>query len=252
MEFKLSGKKVVILDLDGTLAKSKQPLDREMAPLLAALTKKTVVAVIGGGKIALFRRQVLAPLRPFRPDLRDLRLFPTNGAALYRWNGSWKKVYESELSKADAARIKSAVKTALTEIHFKHPRRRYGPLVEDRGAQITFSALGQRAPLLAKMKWNRKSDIRPVLAKELKKLLPGFNVQEAGLTSVDVTKEGIDKGYAIRRLMQYLHLKRSEALFVGDAISPGGNDYPAKKTGIPCLKVSGPEETKQMIKRLLD
>jgi hypothetical protein len=38
---------------------------------------------------------------------------------------------------------------------------------------------------------------------------------------------------------------------VGDALFPRGNDYSAKKTGILCVQVKSPEETKKLIKEII-
>jgi phosphomannomutase len=251
MKFNPRRVELAMLDLDGTLAKSKQPMVASDLKLLAALTRKMPVVIVGGGKKELFWRQVIRPIARFKPNLQNLRVMPTNGASLYVWNGHWSKRYELSLTKAEAKRIRTALQTALVRIRFKPPNRLYGNLVENRGAQITFSALGQNAPLLAKLKWNRMNDIRPRLLKELQKLLPNLNVHMAGLTSVDITRRGIDKSYAVRRAQKHFHVKKDEMVFIGDALFPGGNDYPAKKTGVPCLRVRGPEDTKRIIKRLL-
>ena len=176
---------------------------------------------------------------------------PTNGASLYLWRKRWVKIYELRLTKAKRRRIRETIKIALEKIGFESPGRRYGNLIEDRGAQITFSALGQSAPLPAKEVWNRRSDIRLRLLKELRRLLPDLDSHVAGLTSIDITRRGIDKSYAVKRTEKHFHVKKNEMLFVGDAIFPGGNDYPAKKAGVLCLKVKGPEETKRVIRKLL-
>ncbi len=251
MKRTLIGKSVIVFDLDGTLAKSKLPLDPEMAKLLAGLTSKKRVAIIGGGKLSLFRRQILDPMKKFKPDLENLLLFPTSGAALFRHKKRWMKVYELRLSKNDVRKIKEAFKKTIFEANFKYPKRTYGPLLENRGTQMTFSALGQNAPLPVKKKWNRESDIRSKIMRELKKWLRGFEVRQGGLTSIDVTKKGIDKGYAVRRLMKILHAQKKSIVFIGDAIFPGGNDYSVKGTGVSCIEVSGVEETKKIIKKIL-
>jgi phosphomannomutase len=75
-------------------------------------------------------------------------------------------------------------------------------------------------------------------------LIPGFSVQLGGTTSVDVTKPGIDKGYGIRKLRDVLGISLQEMIFIGDALFPGGNDYPAEQAGVVSIPVRGPNETK--------
>ena len=55
-------KKLVVFDLDGTLAESKSSIDAEMATLLEKLLGFIKVAVISGGNWPQFQKQVLAHL----------------------------------------------------------------------------------------------------------------------------------------------------------------------------------------------
>ena len=55
-------KKLIVFDLDGTLAPSKSSLDAEMASLLHDLLDVVKVAVISGGAWLQFEEQVLSNL----------------------------------------------------------------------------------------------------------------------------------------------------------------------------------------------
>jgi hypothetical protein len=46
-------------------------------------------------------------------------------------------------------------------------------------------------------------------------------------------------------------MSKEDMVFVGDSIFPGGNDYSPYEAGIECIKVSGPEETVEIIKKWL-
>jgi len=39
-------------------------------------------------------------------------------------------------------------------------------------------------------------------------------------------------------------------IFVGDAIFPGGNDYPAKQAGAESIRVRDPHETKRVVEAI--
>jgi HAD superfamily hydrolase (TIGR01484 family) len=136
---------------------------------------------------------------------------------------------------------------------YSHPQKIYGELIEDRGTQITFSALGQQAPLRLKEKWKEEhTPDKLKIAQTLQKHLPDLEVRAAGYTSIDVTRKGIDKEYGIRQIKKHLGISFDEMLFVGDALFPGGNDYAVFRTGVPCLEVKGPEDTKKIIRSLLN
>ena len=65
-----------------------------------------------------------------------------------------------------------------------------------------------------------------------------MEVKMAGLTSIDVIRKGIDKKFAIEKLMEYLNISIADTLFVGDAFGPAGNDSPALNRGFCVLKLS--------------
>jgi len=246
-------KKMIVFDLDGTLTASKAPLGRSAALLLHALLEKKKVAVISGGTFLRFRTQIISPLRRFagkKVRFENLFLFPTTAMSFYRYRGRWEKVYERKFSVRERRKILWAFQRALEAEHYR-PRRHYGKIVEDRGTEVTFSALGQRAPLGAKRKWEKKRDIRPELLRVLKRLLPGYKEEMGGLTSIDVTKKGVDKAYGIREIERYVRVGPSDILFAGDALYRGGNDSPVLRTGVAHCAVKSPKETERLIRFLV-
>jgi hypothetical protein len=123
--------------------------------------------------------------------------------------------------------------------------------IEDRGSQITFSALGQQAPIEEKEKWDPDFAKRKKMKAALDQLIPEFSVRLGGTTSVDITKLGIDKAYGIRKLRDILGIAIEEMIFIGDALFPGGNDYPAKEAGVVSIQVRDPNETKRVIEAII-
>lgn len=83
----------------------------------------------------------------------------------------------------------------------------WGPRIENRGSQITFSALGQFAPVAAKQAWDRDNTKKQALVEAVKADLPHMRVRAGGYTSVDVSECGIDKAYAVRKLTQTLGIR---------------------------------------------
>jgi hydroxymethylpyrimidine pyrophosphatase-like HAD family hydrolase len=126
----------------------------------------------------------------------------------------------------------------------------WGEAIEDRGSQITYSALGQLAPIEEKKKWDPDFSRRKKIKALLDKMIPEFSVRLGGTTSIDITKPGIDKAYGIRKLADILDIAIQEMIFIGDALFPGGNDYPAKETGVVCIRVRDPNETKRIIETI--
>jgi HAD superfamily hydrolase (TIGR01484 family) len=242
-------KKLIVFDLDGTLAESKSSLDPEMSRLLHDLFGVVRVAVISGGGWPQFEKQVLSHL-PHDDSLGNLSLLPTCGTKFFRYQGDWKELYSEDFTAEEKAKIVSSLEQAVGEAGFK-AEKVWGEVIEDRGSQITFSALGQQAPLEEKQKWDPDFAKRKKIKAIVDTLIPGFSVRLGGATSIDVTKPGIDKAYGIRKLRDILGISLKEMIFIGDALFPGGNDYPAQQAGVVSISVRGPNETKPVVEAII-
>lgn len=243
-------KKLIVFDLDGTLAESKSSLDTEMSTLLHDLLGIVKVAVISGGDWPQFEEQLLSDL-PHDQRLVNLSLLPTCGTKFFQYAaGDWKQIYSEDLTADEKDKIVSSLKKAVGLAGYE-VKRVWGEVVEDRGSQITFSALGQQAPLEEKHKWDPDFTKRKKIKAILDTLIPEFSVRMGGATSIDVTKPGIDKAYGIRKLRDLLGISLKEMLFIGDALFVGGNDYPAEQAGVVSIPVRGPNETKRVTEAII-
>lgn len=239
-------KTLIAFDLDGTLAESKQPLGEPMGDALADLLAVAHVAVISGGDWPQFQKQVATRL-PTRADRAKLWLMPTTGTKLYTHrDGEWAPVYAELFDDAQKAAILSAFDAALAATGFV-PEQTWGERIEDRGSQITFSALGQQAPIHAKDIWDPDFAKRKIIQADLRQRLPGLSINMGGATSIDITREGVDKAYGLQKLRDASGIALDDMMFIGDAIFPGGNDYPAKTLGLDTVRVRDPQETLSVI-----
>lgn len=242
---------LIIFDLDGTLAPSKFPLEAEMAELIIRLLEIKKIAVISGGGYIQFETQFLKSWPNNFGKFDNLLLVPTSGTQLYVWRGTWSKQYVEDLTPKEKERIIIALRESLKSSGFVEPEKIYGEQIEDRRSQITFSAMGQQAPLAQKSIWDPDRKKRERIAEIIQKKLPNFDVRIGGTTSIDITKRGVNKAYGIRKLEEYLKISHDRILFVGDSLFLGGNDYPARATGVDCIQVKDPEETKALIREWL-
>jgi phosphomannomutase len=242
-------KKLIVFDLDGTLATSKSPLDAEMASLLQALLGIVEVAIISGGAWPQFERQVLSHL-PQDTRLARLSILPTCGTQFFQYRAEWKKLYAEDFSLDEKEKIVNALTEAVATAGFQ-PEKTWGQAVEDRGSQITYSALGQEAPLDEKLKWDPDFAKRKKIKAAVDMLVPEFSVRIGGATSIDVTKPGIDKAYGIRKLSDILGIPLQEMIYIGDALFVGGNDYPAKQIGVISIPIQNPNETKRVMEAII-
>jgi len=244
-------KKLVAFDLDGTLAESKAPLDEDMADRLARLTGVAHVCVISGGDWPQFEKQVVGRL-PRKALRQKLWIMPTTGTKLYRCtDGHWRAIYREDFSAAEKRRILDALDKAVDAAGFRGEKI-WGEQIEDRGSQITFSGLGQKAPLDAKKAWDPDRRKREAMQKAAQKELPGLSVNIGGSTSIDVTRKGVDKAYGMERLAKESGIAKAEMIFMGDAVYPGGNDYGVPdKAGVDTIAVGSIDETRRAIEAII-
>ena len=242
-------KKLIVFDLDGTLAPSKSSLAPETAGLLRDLLDVMKVAVISGGAWTQFEMQLLTDL-PHDSRLANLSLLPTCGTKFFQYDGKWQELYSEDLTTEQKKKIIDSLDKAAGEAGC-HPSKVWGNEIEDRGSQVTYSALGQQAPLAEKEAWDPDFSKRKKITAILETLIPKFSIRIGGATSIDVTKPGIDKAYGIGKLRDTLHLSLKEMIYIGDALFPGGNDYPAEQDGVVSIPVKGPDDTKLVINTIL-
>jgi phosphomannomutase len=245
---------MIAFDLDNTLADSKSPIPDQIAVLLGGLLAQFQICVISGGKFEQFEAQVLAHLDSSPRALSALHIMPTCGTRYFRFDVGpevWQQIYAEDLSADQRRSIVAALKSGADALGY-HPAKLWGAQIEDRGSQVTFSALGQNAPVADKQVWDpdgtKKRRLRDRVAAEI----PDLEVRVGGSTSVDVTKPGIDKAYGINKLIELLHMTKNDVLFVGDQLSKGGNDYPVKAMGVDCLDVACWQDTALVIQTILE
>ncbi|WP_258566673.1 HAD-IIB family hydrolase [Leucobacter luti] len=183
--------------------------------------------------------------------LSRLHLLPTCGTRYERReHGAWATVYREHLSEVerDSALIALREEAARLGLWESEP---WGEILEDRGSQVTFSALGQRAPVAAKHAWDPDGVKKNALRAAVAARLPELEVRSGGSTSVDITRRGIDKAYGMRKLEEHTGISLDEMLFVGDRLDPDGNDYPVLALGVTCHAVTGWEDTVAFLDELL-
>jgi phosphomannomutase len=244
--------RLVAFDLDDTLAPSKSPVDPRMAELLVKLLGVVEVCVISGGQFGQFQSQLVDNLPLDHPEaLARMHLMPTCGTQYYLYRADeWQQQYAENLTDEQKAAALVAVESEARRLGYWESDT-WGPILEDRGSQITFSALGQAAPVDAKKAWDPTGEKKNTLRAAVQQHLPDLEVRSGGSTSVDITRRGIDKAYGMSKLAELTGVPFEQMLFVGDRLDPDGNDFPVVALGIPTQAVEGWEETAEVVERFL-
>jgi phosphomannomutase len=244
--------RVLAFDLDGTLAESKSAITPRMAGDLVRLLDEVQVCIISGGAFPQFQTQVLDHVDAGPEQLARLHLMPTNGTRYYAFQDrAWREIYAEDLPEETKAEV-IAVLTEGAKTLGLWEERTWGPIIEDRGSQITFSALGQQAPVAEKTAWDPDGSKKERLRAWAAERLPGLEVRSGGSTSIDVTAQGIDKAYGMRKLMAELNVGLDDILFAGDRLDPQGNDHPVEAMGIRSVPVKGWQDTADFVEKWLE
>lgn len=246
-------KKLLAFDLDDTLAVTKSPISDRMSELLGQLLDHFDVCIISGGRYEQFKTQVIDRLYIEPHKLNRLHLMPTCGTRYYRYDElekEWQMQYAEDLTDEQKKQIQEVLEASAKELGLweENPA---GDIIEDRGSQITFSALGQKATPEDKYTWDPDGKKKFKLREMAAVSLPGLEVRTGGSTSIDVTREGIDKAYGMQKLIDALDINKDDILFFGDKLQEGGNDYPVKAMGITSLDVDEWEDTAHRLESIL-
>ena len=253
-------KKLIAFDLDGTLAPSKSPAEDRMIEAFRQLLDKFQVCVISGGKFEQFEKQLLTNLKASPSQLEHLHIMPTCGTRYYAYNladKDWHQVYAEDFTEPQKKKIIDTLNKGIDDLGYRE-KKIYGECIEDRGSQITFSILGQDIVdvlglegVSLKEAWDPDNKKKLELREYIAPLIPEFEVKVGGLTSIDVTKLGIDKAYGMKKLCELLEISQDDILFIGDRLQEGGNDYPVKAMGIDSLEISHWQETAVAVEAIL-
>lgn len=244
--------RLVAFDLDDTLAPSKSALEKPMLEALTDLLGVAEVCVISGGQISQFRHQLIDRLDHLdEATLGRFHLMPTCGTQYWlRQEGEWREQYAENLTPEQIAAAFASLEARANELGVWETET-WGPVLEDRGSQVTFSALGQSAPVDAKKAWDptgsKKNSLRAAVAADL----PELEVRSGGSTSVDITRKGIDKAYGMQKLVDLTGIPVADMLFVGDRLDPEGNDFPVLRTGVRAHAVEGWPDTEALVTRIV-
>ena len=97
-------------------------------------------------------------------------------------------------------------------------------LVQDRGCQISYSLLGHNEVLEKKEAFDPQSELRKELLAKHPFLSDTLDVKIGGTTCLDYTAKGKHKGHYVARLIERMGWNKSDCVYFGDMLFPGGND----------------------------
>lgn len=242
-------KKIIIFDLDRTLAESKCALSKDMATALEKLLESHFVCIISGWDFPQFEKQVLSYMKNW---VEKLILAPTSWWKMYQFmNGLWEKIYSLDFTDDEKKKIIETLDWAIDALQLR-PKQIWGAILEDRWTQIACSFLWQSAPVEVKEVWDPNLEKRKKIQAYVKDSLSEFSVNIGGSSTIDVTRKWVDKWFWVSKLQEMYWFLIPDMLFIWDAIYPWWNDYPPYKIWVESIKTESPSMTYDLIQKIMD
>ncbi|PIN87556.1 hypothetical protein COV12_03180 [Candidatus Woesearchaeota archaeon CG10_big_fil_rev_8_21_14_0_10_32_24] len=235
----IKNKKVIIADVDETICETCQLISPEMAEKINSLIQQGYIfAVISGTNKEYLQEMISKKLNG------EHHLLATTGTHYLKINGDKEEeIYRYTLDENEKKDIIDALYNLTDKFNIISLTTK-GDQIQDRGTQITLSAIGRHAPIEAKKSYDAHGIKRKKWVCYLKNLIDEhkYEITLGGTTSIDITRKGLDKEWGIREFAKYHNINFNDILFFGDKLDVGGNDFPATKV-VDCVKVSNPNET---------
>lgn len=205
----MNDKKHLFFDMDMTVAPSRQPITQKMYDLLDSL-KEDIIIVSG---------QYTEKIEWQSNGLPAIRM-GQNGNEAIDIDGTplWNTPLTLEEKKEILAHVDKLV-ALLPET----PNPEWNP-VEDRGGQITFSPVGNTAPVEIKQAYDPDVKKRFSLLEQEPFESENLVVKIGGSTSFDYINKDRNKGTNVKKLIDLKGWNPDECVYYGDGLYPGGND----------------------------
>lgn len=195
--------------MDMTITPSRQPVLPDMKELLTSLPQ--TITIVSGSTVEQImvqsdgmRTYTLGQNGNHATDIDDTEM----------WNVPLDDIHRAEIM----AHISEIMARLDHDVNYDwHP-------IEDRGAQITFSPIGNRAPLELKKTYDPDRKKREALMAAVPFTSADLVVKIGGSTSLDYIHKDRHKGANVQKLIDHMGWNSDECIYFGDGLYPGGND----------------------------
>lgn len=206
----MQNKKHLFFDMDLTIAPPREPMLPAMHERLTSLPHDIVVVTGSLADQISFQTHQLPALYL---AVNGNHAMDVNGNELWR-NPDLDETHRDEIY----AHIEKITAQLDHELNSEwHP-------IEDRGAQITFSPIGNRAPVEQKRTYDPDRKKRETWLADIPFLSDDIMVKIGGSTSFDYIHKERHKGANVRKLIEHMGWNTSDCVYFGDGLYPGGND----------------------------
>lgn len=242
-------KEIFIFDVDGTVADSYRPVQPKNAEIICNLLKSGKIIVFATGRAReSLEEKVLALLPCGSLYMSQIYMLPAGGAAMYSWEGGmWQEAYTNRIDAKYEHKIIELYKKTVE--HVDPNIKGEGCFIENKDyLMLSCAAVGYGSTKAERLAWDPNHEKRMQIIGKINEEFPHLDVSIGGSATIDITKKGVNKADGLNRLFDILKLDKKDALFIGDGVFPGGNDYCILETGIDILKVESPKDMVEKFK----
>lgn len=202
--------KHLFFDMDKTIAPAREPMLPEMRELLNSLPHDIVI--VSGSLVDQIDYQA-QQLPAFYLGVNGNHATDIENTEL--WN-------HPPLTPEHKAEIQAHIDEVIKLLD--HDLNHEWNPIEDRGAQITFSPIGNTAPVELKREYDPERKKRELWLEQVPFQSDDLMVKIGGSTSFDYIHKAMHKGSNVQKLIDHLGWQKDECVYFGDGLYPGGND----------------------------
>lgn len=224
-------------DLDGTITRSRSPIEDSMRKTLATIMRRGGnVVIVSGARVAQGQAQT-----------KNLPCFYLGQNGNHAFDGkTLNDIWKRELSPQQKKEVFSHIKAIPRDWQVIDET----DLIEDRGSQVSYSLLGHHEEVAKKEAFDPDFKKRRALLEEYPFESKTVEVKIGGTTCLDYFERGKNKGYNVTELIRLMNWEKDECIYLGDALFPGGNDETVIGI-IETMPVKNPTETINFLKKQL-
>ena len=212
-------RRLIALDMDGTLTQHRTPLAQANAAALSDLALHYPLVIVGAGGHRRIHEQL---------NQHPVDVIGCYGMEVAHWDGAAGRLVLAESSPAPLLdqSARAAVLARAAELRARHGFVEFaGESVEFHpSGMLTFALLGTAAAIGDKLAFDPDRSRRRAFYQEVCDAFPDYTVFVGGSSSFDIVPRPFDKLYALQRYCAARGVALPDVAFVGDDFGPGGND----------------------------
>ena len=220
-------KRLICLDLDGTLSQHRSPLEDANREVLNRLSEKYKLLMVGAGNVPRIHGQ--------------MGEYPIDILGNYGMQEGVYRDGKMEIIRQDTVEVDRAFFSEKTQ----YLREKYG-YTEYKGdavefhpsGMVTFPLLGTKADVADKIAFDPTREKRKKMYAEVLEIFSDFTVFIGGSSSFDFSGKKYNKYDAIMTYAAQHGYEKDEILYVGDDFGDGGGDSHVRLGGMDYINIT--------------